>query len=58
MVPGAARDYGRCAMKIDARIRRVEPPDNVKGDIARAMFSMSVTYGFNLSNQDRQLFTA
>ena len=58
MVPGAARDDGRCAMKIDARIRRVEPPDTVKGDIARAMFSMSATYGFKLSDQDRPLFTA
>ena len=58
MAPGAARDYGRCAMKIDASIRRVEPPDTVKGDIARTMFSMSATYGFNLSAQDRQLFTA
>ncbi|MFO1424354.1 MAG: endonuclease [Candidatus Competibacteraceae bacterium] len=58
MVPGAARDYGRCAMKIDAGIRRAEPPDAVKGDIARAMFYMSATYGFHLSDQDRQLFTA
>ncbi|MDG4552464.1 MAG: endonuclease [Candidatus Contendobacter sp.] len=58
MVPGVARDYGRCAMKIDASIRRVEPPNAVKGDIARAMFYMSATYGFKLSDQDRQLFTA
>ena len=58
MVPGAARDYGRGAMKIDASIRRAEPPDIVKGDIARTMFSMSATYGFNLAAQDRPLFTA
>ena len=58
MVPGAARDYGRCAMKIDASLRRVEPPDAVKGDIARTMFYMSATYGFKLADQDRQLFTA
>jgi deoxyribonuclease-1 len=59
MVPGVgSSDYGRCAFKIDASIRRAEPPDAVKGDIARAMMYMSETYGFNLSNQDRQLFTA
>jgi deoxyribonuclease-1 len=58
MAPGAARDYGRCAFKIDASLRRAEPPDAVKGDIARAMFYRSETYGFNLSNQDRQLYTA
>lgn len=58
MVPGATSDYGRCAFKIDASLRRAEPPDAVKGDIARAMFYMADTYGFNLSSQDRQLFTA
>ena len=50
--------YGRCAFKIDAGNRRAEPPDAVKGDIARSMFYMADTYGFNLSNQDRQLYTA
>ena len=58
MVVGAASgDYGRCAFKIDSSQRRAEPPDAVKGDIARAMLYMAETYGFNLSNQDRQLFT-
>jgi len=28
------------------------------GDIARTMFYMADTYGFNLSRQDEQLFTA
>jgi deoxyribonuclease-1 len=37
--------------------RLLRQPDAVKGDIARAMFYMAETYGFNLSNQDRQLFT-
>ncbi len=59
MVPGVPSSvYGRCAMKIASDIRRAEPPDIVKGDIARAMFYMSETYGFNLADQDRQLFTA
>lgn len=57
MVSGVSA-YGRCAIKIDASSRRVEPPDAVKGDIARTMFYMADTYGFNLSNQDRQLYTA
>ena len=59
MAPGAPSGvYGRCAMKIAPDLRRAEPPDNVKGDIARAMFYMSATYGFKLSDQGRQLFTA
>ncbi len=59
MVSGAASgDYGRCLFKVDASNRRAEPPDRVKGDIARAMFYMAETYQFNLSSQDRQLFSA
>lgn len=52
MVPGAPSGvYGRCAMKIAPDLRRAEPPDPVKGDIARAMFYMSETYGFNTNSQ-------
>lgn len=59
MVAGAASgDYGRYLFKIDSSQRRVEPPAAVKGDIARAMFYMAETYGFTLSSQDRQLFSA
>ena len=45
-------------IRIDASIRRVQPPDAVRGDIARTMLYMADTYGFRLSNQDRQLYTA
>lgn len=58
MIPGDQSVYGSCLFQIDAGLRRVEPPDAVKGDIARAMLYMSDTYGFNLSRQDQQLFNA
>jgi deoxyribonuclease I len=58
MIPGAAKDYGACEIKIDSSIRRAEPPNAVKGDIARTYFYMEHTYGFNISRQERQLFTA
>lgn len=58
MIPGDRGAHGTCAMQVDASIRRAEPPDRVKGDVARTMFYMGDTYGFRLSNQDRQLFTA
>lgn len=58
MIPGEQSLYGTCRFQIDASLRRVEPPDAVKGDIARAMLYMSDTYGFNVSRQDQQLFTA
>jgi len=44
--------------EVDSSIRRVEPPETVQGDIARTMFYMADTYGFNLSRQDEQLYTA
>lgn len=58
MVEGNKREYGACPMEIDESIRRAEPPDNVKGNVARVMFYMEDTYGFKLSDQDRQLFNA
>lgn len=58
MIPGEKRSYGKCNMEVDSSIRRAEPPENVQGDIARVMFYMSHTYGFKLSDQDIQLFTA
>jgi deoxyribonuclease I len=47
--------YGACEIRIDASIRRSQPPDAVRGDIARIMLYMTDTYGFRLSRQDQQL---
>ncbi|HXH03457.1 MAG TPA: endonuclease [Candidatus Competibacteraceae bacterium] len=58
MVPGEKREFGRCNIEVEADIRRAEPPESVMGDIARTMLYMEATYGFRLSDQDRQLFTA
>jgi len=58
MIPGESRIFGTCNFEVDSSIRRVEPPESVQGDIARTMFYMADTYGFNLSRQDQQLYTA
>lgn len=59
MVPDARGGrYGACDIRIDAGIRRVQPPKPVRGDIARIMLYMEDTYGFRLSRQDRQLYAA
>jgi deoxyribonuclease-1 len=58
MIPGEKREYGTCNIEVNSSIRRAEPPDTVKGDIARVYFYMERTYGFNISRQQRQLFTA
>lgn len=57
-VPGEKREYGACTMEVDESIRRAEPPEYVKGEIARTMFYMEKTYGFRLSGQDRKLYAA
>lgn len=58
MISGEKREFGTCNFEVDSSIRRVEPPENIMGDIARTMFYMADTYGFNLSRQDQQLYTA
>ena len=57
MVSGGEQ-FGDCAIRVDADTRRVQPPAAVRGDIARIMFYMRDTYGFNLSHQDEQLYAA
>ena len=57
MVSGGER-YGDCGIRIDSGGRRVQPPDALRGDIARIMLYMRDTYGFRLSRQDARLFEA
>ena len=50
--------FGRCEIKIDADLRRVEPRDEVKGTVARAYLYMADQYGITLSNSQRKLYTS
>ena len=47
--------YGDCEIRIDRSIRRAQPPDAVRGDIARIMLYIQDSQGFRLSRQDRKL---
>lgn len=58
MIPGEKREFGSCDFEVDSSIRRVEPSETIRGDIARILFYMADTYGFKLSRQDEQLFAA
>lgn len=58
MIPGEQREFGSCDFEVDSGIRRVEPSEAIRGDIARVMFYMADTYGFNLSRPDEPLFNA
>lgn len=55
LVPGGSR-YGDCGIRIDSDIRRVQPPDALRGDIARVMLYMRDTYGFQFSRQEERLY--
>jgi deoxyribonuclease-1 len=47
---------GDCSIRFDPILRRVQPPETARGEIARTMFYMRDTYGFRLSRQDEQLY--
>lgn len=58
MISGEKREYGQCDFEVDKEAKRAEPPNNVKGNIARTYFYISDTYNIPLSDQQRQLFQA
>lgn len=47
----------QCGVKVDTQAHIIEPPDNIKGDIARIYFYMSSTYNIALSAEEIQRFT-
>lgn len=57
-LPGEPRLYGSCDFEIDPKRRVAEPPDEVKGNIARIYFYMHNQYNMRMSDQQIKLFTA
>lgn len=55
---GGEGQYGQCAMKVDFKGKRAEPPARARGAIARTYFYMRDRYELRLSSQQTQLFTA
>lgn len=48
--------YGKCAMKIDFKLKQAEPPEAARGAIARTWLYMSDRYHLRLSKQQHRLF--
>lgn len=48
--------FGRCAIRIDSEARRVMPPAERRGEIARTMLYMRDTYGVRLSHREERLY--
>ena len=59
-VPGEQRAYGRCDFETDHERKVVEPPANVRGDIARVYLYMHNVYGdaLPLTPAQQRLFAA
>jgi len=58
MVAGEPRKYGTCDFEVDFKQRVAEPPEQVRGDIARIYFYMADRYGLKIGRRQRQLFEA
>jgi deoxyribonuclease-1 len=58
MIPGEPRKFGSCDMEIEDR--KAEPPENVRGDIARIYKYMDAAYPGRgiISKKNRKLFDA
>lgn len=56
MVAGEPRKYGACDFEVDFKQRVAEPPEQVRGDIARIYFYMADKYGLKIGRKQRQLF--
>lgn len=57
-IPGEPRRFGECDMEIENR--KAEPPEHIRGDIARAYFYMDWAYPGRgvISKKNRKLFEA
>jgi len=54
-VRGEAREFGNCDFELDYRQRRVEPRPTARGNIARAMFYMHLTYDLKIFKKQGKL---
>lgn len=59
-VPSEPRQFGGCDFEVskDGEGRYVEPPENVKGDVARVYFYFENRYGLKIGRSQRRLFDA
>ena len=48
LINGEQRNFGQCDFEIDSKKNTVEPRDEVRGDIARAMFYMAEKYDLEI----------
>jgi deoxyribonuclease I len=49
--------YGRCKFYTDFKNKRVQPPPDVRGNIARTYFYMKENYSLPIADREQKLFT-
>ena len=52
------QQYGQCAMVVDFKSRKVEPPSYTRGRIARTYLYMQYAYGLKIAKSQLKLFKA
>ena len=55
-IRGEKRVYGRVDMEIESKLRRAEPKQNIRGDIARTYLYMREKYNIPLSHEQEEQF--
>lgn len=55
---GTPDQYGKCPMLIDLQNKKAQPPQDARGQIARAYLYMAETYSIPLVAEQRQLYEA
>ncbi len=58
MLPSTPPQHGACPVKIDFKLRTIEPKDAIKGQVARVYFYMHDRYDLSMSRQQQQLLMA
>lgn len=58
LIDGDDSSFGGCDFEVDLDDDKVEPPADVRGDIARAYFYVEWMYGLELTEGQRHLFLA
>ncbi len=54
IIEGKARKYGACDFEIAGK--KVEPKEDIRGDIARTYYYMEDTYSVKIPDSQRKLF--
>ena len=58
MLEGERRRYGQCDFEVEFKAKKAEPPEAVRGDIARTYFYMADRYKLKLSKSQKRLLEA